>query len=41
MVATRSNIRIGGPAEPLCTVMHIAAWRAVVDGRLAAGRRKA
>jgi molybdopterin-guanine dinucleotide biosynthesis protein A len=35
------GIRIDGLAEPLCTVMRVAAWRAVVAGRLAAGRLKA
>ena len=35
------GIRIGGLAEPLCTVMRVAAWREVVARRLAAGRLKA
>lgn len=34
-------IRIGGLAEPLRTVMPVAAWSEVVVGRLAAGRLKA
>jgi molybdenum cofactor guanylyltransferase len=35
------GIRIGGLAEPLCTVMRVAAWADLVVGRLAAGRLKA
>jgi molybdopterin-guanine dinucleotide biosynthesis protein A len=35
------GIRIGGLAEPLCTMLRTAAWRAVLTTRLAAGRLKA
>jgi molybdopterin-guanine dinucleotide biosynthesis protein A len=35
------GIRIGGLAEPLCTVMRVAAWRSIVDARIAARRLKA
>jgi molybdopterin-guanine dinucleotide biosynthesis protein A len=35
------GIRIGGLAEPLCSVLRVAAWREVVAARLAAGRLKA
>lgn len=35
------GIRIGGLAEPLCSAMHVAAWRPIVTERLAAGRLKA
>ena len=34
-------LRISGLAEPLCTVMRVAAWAEVVVGRLAAGRLEA
>jgi molybdopterin-guanine dinucleotide biosynthesis protein A len=35
------GIRIGGLAEPLCTVMRVAAWREMVARRLATGRLEA
>lgn len=35
------GIRIGGLAQPLCTMLRTAAWRAVVGARLTAGRFKA
>jgi molybdopterin-guanine dinucleotide biosynthesis protein A len=35
------GIRIGGLAEPLCTMLRITAWRTVVSTRLAVGRLKA
>lgn len=34
------GIRIGALPEPLCTVMRTAAWRPIVDARLAARRLK-
>jgi hypothetical protein len=39
--ARAGDLRIRGLAEPLYTVMRIAAWSEVVVGRLAAGRLKA
>lgn len=35
------GIRIGGLAEPLCTLLRVAAWRSIAADRLAAGRLKA
>jgi molybdopterin-guanine dinucleotide biosynthesis protein A len=35
------GIRIGGLAQPLCTMLRTTAWRAVVGARLTAGRLKA
>jgi len=35
------GIRIGALAEPLCTILRVAAWLPVVTGRLTAGRLKA
>lgn len=35
------GIRIGGLPEPLCTALHVAAWRPIVSARIAARRLKA